>query len=108
MHGRGGIRKEAGLAVPAFEKRSGDQLGQPFRICGRGSDHCYARTVRPEDPEQGTVENNSTANSMSGQGTIRHNPQDIKQGVVGGNVRMHTHVMKVGERVGVDARAQGG
>ena len=108
VHGRGGIRQEAGLAVPALEKGAGDQLGQPFRIRGRGSDHRYAKTVRPEDPELGIVENNSTANSMSGQGTVCYNPQDVRQGVVGGNVRMHAHVMKVGERVGVDARAQGG
>ena len=39
VHGCGGIRKEAGLAVPALEKGSGDQLSQPFRICGRGNDH---------------------------------------------------------------------
>ena len=108
MHGCGGIRKEASLAVPALEKGSCDQLGQPFRICGRGGDHRYAKTVRPEDLELGIVENNSTANSMSGQGTVCYNPQDVRQGVAGGNVRMHAHVMKVGERVGVDARAQGG
>ena len=66
LHGRGGIRQEAGLAVPALEKGAGDQLGQPLRIRGRGSDHRYAKTVRPEDPELGIVENNSTANSMSG------------------------------------------
>ena len=108
VHGCGDIRKEAGLAVPALEKGSGHQLGQPFRICGGGSDHRYAKIVRPEDSELGTVENNSTADSMSGQGTVRYNPQDVRQGVVGGNVRMHAHVMKVGERVGVDARAQGG
>ena len=74
VHGCGGIRQEAGLAVPALEKGAGDQLSQPLCIRGRGSDHRYAKTVLPEDPELGIVENNSTANSMSGQGTVCYNP----------------------------------
>ena len=39
VHGCGGIRKEAGLALPALEKGSGDQFGQPLCIHGRGNYH---------------------------------------------------------------------